>query len=163
MGSRDWSLCFICQSADSKINNMDPSSSVVLRNNPERLSACYKQVTDNIRELNELGELPDFVFVDSIGGESGDGDHDIDLVKLMMSKQVVWHKTCRSAVDNQKLERARNKHEEQEAVSPVKTRRMNNGVRSTSQHDKCSPSTVSNETLDTPCIFCGRAKYRWTS
>ena len=44
-----------------------------LRNNPERLSACYKEVTDNIQELQELGELPDCVVVDDIGGGAGGG------------------------------------------------------------------------------------------
>ncbi len=47
---------------ESYIPIMNPAS-VKLRNNPERLSTCYKEVTDNIQEPTVLGELYDFVVV----------------------------------------------------------------------------------------------------
>ncbi len=34
-----------------EINQLDKSSFVELKHNPERLSACYKEVIDNIQEL----------------------------------------------------------------------------------------------------------------
>ncbi len=138
----DWSLCFICQSDETHNPTSDPSSSVKLRNNPERLSAAYRLVVNNIQELNELGELPDFVFVEN----TGDSDTQ-NIVQLMMSNHVVWHKDCRSAVDNQKVQRARNKHQGQASFSPVKTR----AGRSVTQ---TSPSTSLSEPVDTPCLFC---------
>ncbi len=49
---------------------MNPSSSVKLRNNNDKLLVSYKEVTDNIQELQELSELPDFVVVDDIGDGS---------------------------------------------------------------------------------------------
>jgi hypothetical protein len=113
----------------TKKTTLNSSSSVKLRNNPEKLFACYKEVTDNIQLLKELGELPDCIIMDdligggtSLSGSIGDGDNGggaQDLVQLMMSNTVVWHKNCRNAVDNQKVERARKKHEE--SISPVKT------------------------------------------
>ncbi len=54
--------------------------------------------------------LPDFVVVDDIGGGTGGGSQNI--VQLMMSNQVVWHKS-RSFVDSQNVQRARNKSEGQ--------------------------------------------------
>ena len=133
MDTRDWSLCFICQLEKSNEKPVDPSSSVKLRKNPEKLYACYKEVTDNIQKLKELGELPDFIVVSDIsgGGSNGDGGKGggaQHILQLMMSNPVVWDKSCRNAIDNQKVERARRKHEE--SVSPVKTRRMISGARS---------------------------------
>ena len=108
MDTRDWSLCLLCQSGRQKRNEivLDPSASFKLRNNPVKRYACYKEVTDNIQELKELGDLPDFIVVDDISG--GDNDRGTnDVVQLMMSNPVVWHKSCRNAIDNQKVERAR--------------------------------------------------------
>ena len=64
MDTRDWSLCFIiCQSDKSNEKTLNPSSSLKLRNNPEQCSACYKEIIDNIQELKELGEVPDFIII----------------------------------------------------------------------------------------------------
>ncbi len=151
MDTRDWNLCFICQTDERDKPTMDPSSSVKLKRNPERLSACYKEVLDNIQELNELGDLPYFVAIDNISG----GECTQSIVQVMMSNNVVWHKTCRSAVDNQKVQRARNKHLEQESVSPVKTRRMNSGARSSAQPSAARSTCFREQEPDnTPCIFC---------
>ena len=113
-----------------------------MRNNPERLSAAYRQVVNNIQELNELGELPDFVFVEN----TGDSDTQ-NIVQLMMSNHVVWHKACRNAVDNQKVQRVTNNHQGQASFSQVKTRAAMS-VKHT------SPSTSLSEPVDTPCLFC---------
>ncbi len=51
MVTHDWEICFICQSKESYTPIMNSASFVKLRNNPERFSACYKEVTDNIQEL----------------------------------------------------------------------------------------------------------------
>jgi hypothetical protein len=58
--------------------------------------------------------LPDTIVVDGIGGGTQ------NVVQLMMSNQAVWHKNCRNAVDNQKVQRAREKHQGKESVSLVK-------------------------------------------
>ena len=114
METRDWNLCFICQLEKSNEKTILPSSSVKLRNNPEKLYACYKEVTDNIQELKELGELPGFVVMHNIsgggndGGDSGSGGAP-NVLQLMMSNPVVWHKSCRNAIDKQKVERAKKK------------------------------------------------------
>ena len=64
----------------------------------------------------------------------------------------MWHKTCRTAVDTQKVERARKKYEG-EVISPVKTRHMNSDARLITQASP-SPSTFSSEPVNTPCPFC---------
>ena len=93
MASRDWELCFICQSNKNSTITMNPSSSVKLKNYSEKLFECHREVADNINILNELGELPDFV-ANIGGGSSGGGD----VVQHMMTNNVVWHKSCRTAV-----------------------------------------------------------------
>ncbi len=108
---------------------MNPASFVKLRNNAERLSACYKKVTDNIQELTLKREMPDFVVVDNIGGGSGANN----IVQLLVYNKVVWHNICRTAVDSQKVERAMKNHEWQELISPVKTCHMYTGARSIRQ------------------------------
>ena len=152
-GTRDWSLCFICQSKKKKNKNcLNPSSSIKLGNNPGKLYACYKEVTDNIQKLKELGELPDFIVGHDFSGGKVNGSSMGDaggsaqnVVQLIMCNCVVWHKSCRNATDNQKVQRARKKHKE--STSPVKTRRLSSGAKSTTQASSM-PSTSS-------CIFCG--------
>ena len=86
--------------------------------NAERLLICYKEVTNNIRELKGLGELPHSIFTDDIGPEAESGS--LDIVQQMVANQVVWHKSCRTLVDNQKVQRDRKRHQESEAHSPGK-------------------------------------------
>ncbi len=74
------------------------SSSVKLRNNNDKRLVSYKEVTDNIQELQELSELPDFVVVNDIGGGTDGGSQNI--VQLVMFNEVVWHKSCRSVPQN---------------------------------------------------------------
>ncbi len=62
----------------------------------------------NFQEVQELSELPDFV--DDIGVGTDGGSQNI--VQLMMSNQVVWHKS-RSFVDSQNVQRVRNKSDGQ--------------------------------------------------
>ena len=60
-------FCFLCQS-DLKEPTTYPSTLVKLKNNFERILACYEKVIDNIRQPNELEELPNSIFtVDIVG------------------------------------------------------------------------------------------------
>ena len=145
MECRDWSLCFLCQSALQIEKTLDPSLSFKLRNNPEKLQSCYKEAVDNIQELKALGDLPEFI-VDISGGSQ-------DVVQLMIQNPMVWHKSCRNAIDKQKVERARKRKKHEESVSPVKTRRMNDkspklALPRSSTSSLCEP-------FDKPCLFCG--------
>lgn len=157
MDTRDWSLCFICQSDKNNEKALCPSSSIRLRNNTEQLCACYKEVVENILELKALGELTDFVAYDICAGDIG-GVDDSTLVQLMISQRVLWHKSCRNAIDNQKVQRARKKHEE--SVSPVKTRRMMSGGRSTTEAAPSQSSSSKDTVVNTPCFFCGEVGNR---
>ena len=139
MDIRNWSLCFLCQSKLEE-PTVNLSTSVKLKDNAERLLTCYKEVTNNIRELKGLGELPHSIFTDDIGPEAEGGS--LDIVQQMVANQVVWHKSCRTLVDNQKVQRARKRHQESEAHSPVKTQRLSGGT-----------STSSNKPVSTPVCF----------
>ena len=80
----------------------NPSTSVKLGKKSERILTCYVKVIDNIRQLNELGELPNSIFTDDIVGVGADSDYP-NIVQKMVANQVVWHKTCRGSVDTQKV------------------------------------------------------------
>ena len=163
MDTRDWDLCFICQTDVKNKPLLDPSTSVKLKNNVDKLISAYKEVVNNIVELNYLGQLPDYVVVDDIigdgdngGGDNGDGggcNNPDSMVQLMITNKVVWHKNCRSAVDGQKVQRARDKREAEDydVNSPVKTRRMSDGTRFDTG---ASSSRRPLDPLGTPCIFC---------
>ena len=52
---------------------------------------CFKEVIENMKTLYDLDELPAFVYVKDIVGISGNS-YDIEQVlKNMMSNNVVWH------------------------------------------------------------------------
>ena len=102
--TREWGLCFLCQS-DLKESTTKPSTSIKLKNKPKRILACYEKVIDNIRQLNEFGELPNSIFTDDIVGVGADSD------SPNIVQKVVWHKTCRNSIDTQKVQRARKRSE----------------------------------------------------
>ena len=79
-----------------------------MKNKPGRIWACYEKIIDNIRQLNELGELPNSIFTDDIVGVGADSDIP-NIVQKVVSDQVVWHKTCTESIDTQKVQRARNR------------------------------------------------------
>ena len=118
MGFRDWALCFMCQS-NIKEQTMNTSISVKLKDKHEQLLTCYKEVTTNIRELYDLGELANSIYTDDIGhwflNES------TNMVQQMVSNQVVWHKSCRTLIDNKEVQRARKWQKVLDANSPIKT------------------------------------------
>lgn len=69
----------------------------------------------------ELEELIGFIEVDNVSscgvcdcgiGDGGNGGGAQDVVHMIMSKPAVWHKSCRDAVDNHKVGKARKRHEE---------------------------------------------------
>ncbi len=81
---RDWKKCFICQKDDGKLNQVNKSDDQYLLN-------CYSQHIDNVVKLQELGELPDWMFIDElISNYYRDA-----CVKVMLNDdhpQVVWHR-----------------------------------------------------------------------
>ena len=141
MSSRDWKLCFICQS-NLKEPTVNPSISVKLKDKHDKLLTCCEQVTANIKELYDLGELTNSIFTDDI--EQWFINESSSIVFQMVSNQVVWHKSCRSLIDNQKVQRARKRHQEQVIIknSPIKTRRFSN--------EPCTSKIMNTST----CIFC---------
>ena len=104
MDTQDWNLCFLCQLQKRNEQVLDPSSSVKWRNKPEKHYACYKEVTDNMQELKELGNFPNCVVVNDISRGGGNGGDAEDVVQLMISKPGARHKSCRNAIESENLE-----------------------------------------------------------
>ena len=76
----------------------------------------------NIQKLKHLCELPKYVVVEDLGC----GDI-CDIVNLLKSNNVIWHKGCKNQVDNQKVKRAQLKKKNTPVnASPVKTCRVSN-------------------------------------
>lgn len=76
--------------------------------------------------LKVLGELPALAIVDFSECGGGDADGLSQFIDNMLKFGVVWHKTCKNSVDNQKVLRAEKKRKSDSTEgkhSPVKTRK----------------------------------------
>ena len=91
-----------------------------MKNNSKRIFACYENVIDNIRQLNELGEFLNSIFTGDIMGVGADSDS-LNIVQKIVSNQVVWHITYRNSIDSQNVQRARKRSGPQVVISQVKT------------------------------------------
>ena len=153
METRNWELCFICQS-DTAQPLTELASSVKLHAQPHKIEACYTKLIQNICDLSEYGDLPRFVIVEDLLSGSGDGvDTSSRIVQLMKMNKVVWHKNCRSAVNQQKVDRAKRKSEVSvQCQSPIKTKQQ-----SSFRENEPGPSTENNDSLGIKCFFCEKA------
>ena len=133
MDTRDFLLCFLCQSSTSETLVKEgaplvkPSLNKRLQQHPEQLDDTLINLIENIHTLKQLDEWPHGIYVDDIDllNHSTNVSDDVNLLR---SKDVVWHKACTNKVDNQKVERAQLKRMNALAhnVSPVKTRILSN-------------------------------------
>ena len=145
METRDWNLCFICQK-NTPEPLREPASSVQLRSVPEKLEACYINLINNIFELWECDDLPNLFALDNIFRDSHVGK-ERRILELMKTNRVVWHNKCRSAVNQQKVDRAKRKAEGiVPCQSPIKTRRQSSRTIGTSAEVKDSTDQI--------CFFC---------
>ena len=151
METRNWELCFICQ-LDTAHPLSEPVSSVKLHGQPHKIEACYTKLIQNICELSEYGDLPRFVVVEDLLSGSGDGvDTSSRIVQLMKLNLVVWYNNYRSAVKQQKVDRAKRKAKVSvQCQSPIKTRRQ-----SSCRENKPGPSTENKDSL-VPNVFSVR-------
>ena len=75
------------------------------------VSSCYQELLTNIQELSDQNKLPEFVVRPQFNDDE--------------ECNVVWHKSCRSAVDKQKVVRAKREPETNEDTPrQLKTRRL---------------------------------------
>ena len=100
MDTRDWLLCFLCQSPTSE-TLVKPSLNKRLQQHPEQLDDTLR----NIHTLKQLDEWSHGISDDDTD-LLNDSTNVSDAVNLLRYKDVVWHKACKNKVDNQKVERA---------------------------------------------------------
>ena len=93
-------------------------------------------------QLDDLKQLPKEIVCSDIGG---DVDH---IIERMENNGAVWHKSCRNKVDNQKVIRAKRKHDETIVSSSIKTRTIS------SESETMSTGSHGDDDIKT-CIFCG--------
>ena len=158
---RDWKKCFYCQSGDLSKPTSAPSQAPRFRNNEIGVRACYAKAVDQLLELRNLTKLPSSVIEDDL---ICNNEPSI-IAEEMFKNKAVWHHTCRSSADEQKVKRARveqkKRHADAESslASPVKTRR--------SLANSSCPTTgdglSSTDLLQTdPCFICSeRGEQRW--
>ena len=140
MNARDWSKCFLCQLEKDELLRHPAKDKRQCSN----LQQVYTDTVNNVLELNELDALPsDIVLIDYGRGIK-------ELVEGMLKNVVCWHKNCKSNVDNQKVNKARNaKKRLADPVAPNTERlRSSNGV---------DPApAVSEEKHQVPCFLCDK-------
>ena len=105
MGNRDWHLCFLCQTI-TKEAAKNPADHIRYGNNRDAFTIVLNEIVRNIHELNGLGELPIQANVSDIIDVNQQ-----ETVNFMLRNSVLFHKTCRDMINQQKVERARVKHQ----------------------------------------------------
>ncbi len=83
-GERDWESCYICQH-DTSEKLLHPTTSVKLKNKPDKLYMCFQEVIGNIKKLYDLDQLPGFVYVMDTIGTSGNSYDIENVISIMMS------------------------------------------------------------------------------
>ena len=113
-------------------------------------------------ELSKLDEFHDLVFLckicesgvfsrsSSFGGEGSTQD----VVQLIMTNSVLWHKSCRNAIEKPKSREAQTKKHE-ESISPVKTRRLSSDAESSTE---TSYTVYAIKIIQWACFVCGEVE-----
>ncbi len=96
----DWKLCFICQAYKAGETLQCPAIS-----KRKDVGASYSSFASNLEVFRIIGSVPGNLNLEHL--DDGQG-----VEKTLVERQASWHKTCRNAFSNAKLERAKKrKHE----------------------------------------------------
>ena len=135
----DWEQCIIC-----KTNKTGETLQCPALSKRKDIGASYSSFASNLQEFQKIDSVPFNVNMEELN--SGEG-----IEYNLSENKAKWHKTCRNAFSNEKLERARkrklqgdtqsnNEHPSQADTpySPIKARR----------------SSVPNIKSNNQCFFC---------
>ena len=124
-----WGLCFLCQEV-TKEPVSNPAWSTNANNG-------YVTLANNLTEVNKIGNLPFDIDVSLLSNKR-------DLENVLAEQKAVWHKTCYSKCNDQKLQRAQKKAQKRSQNKAVLSEDSLVKIR------KSSRSSISEEV----CLFC---------
>ena len=132
----DWTRCFICQNEGDGDKLVYPFKNLGYDKNPENSS--YFSTAHNLKEFQQIGELPSVPRkqVEKYTTAS-------ELASAFVEHEAVFHKTCMTRYDQQKLQRK------------IKQRNNDEGSSETPQ---CSRNTVSANNFKEKCFFCDKVE-----
>eukprot|EP00794_Sanderia_malayensis_P001481 gene1481-1638_t len=135
----DWKLCIICQANKTGEPLQCPAIS-----KRKDVGASYSSFANNLQEFRIIGSVPGNLNLENL--DDGQG-----VEKTLMERKASWHKTCRNAFSNAKLERAKKrKHEcDQDDESDTSF-----GTEFTTSPIKARRSSIPTNTSTNYCIFC---------
>ena len=107
----DWKLCVLCQA-----KTLEPLQCPANSKRTD-VGAGYRYVAENLIKFQELDAIPAGVNIQHLNIDTG-------LENVLYEHRAAWHKSCRTKIGNDKLQRASKiKTAESSNPSPVKTRR----------------------------------------
>lgn len=123
------------------------------------VGASYSSFARNLEEFQKIGSVPANVNVEELNEGQG-------IEHTLKERKASWHKTCRNAFSNEKLERAKKRKHESEkleenndllatgsSASPVKARRSSFPSNPSNNHCFFCESDDSPENLHSACTF----------
>lgn len=135
----DWKLCIICQATKIGQPLQCPSNS-----KRKDVGASYSSFAKNLEEFQKIGSVPVNLNVEELNNGQG-------IEKTLQQRKALWHKTCRNAFSNIKLERAKKRKYENDVVQQKNSLLVteNNSSPVKARRSSC-PSTPSCNN----CFFC---------
>ena len=150
----DWKLCVICQ----KVKTGEPLQCPAISKRKD-VGASYSSFARNLEEFQKIGSVPANVNIEELNEGQG-------IEHTLKERKASWHKTCRNAFSNEKIERAKKRKHESEKLednsdllatgnspSPVKARRSSFPSNPSNNHCFFCESIDSPENLHSACTL----------
>ena len=158
MDTRQWSKCFLCQDDADGEKLIVPSKAVTMTD--AKLKDCFTEQVKFLLEIERLGGIPDGVNVSDMLPL---GRQKIVEEMMLHKNDLRWHKSCRTLVNNKKVERLSNnqkrKIESESNYSPVKKTRSftsPDSTKSSSSRHMRSSDPPSTEEYTPKCFICDK-------
>ncbi len=138
----EWKLCIICQTKTQEVLQCPALSK------RKDVGTSYHSFARNIEEFQKIGAVPLHVSIEDLNDGQG-------IESTLSSRKALWHKSCRNAFSNARLERARKRKLENEENEDTTEEENSFIITETT----CSPvkrrsrSLTSNKSRD-QCFFC---------
>ena len=138
----DWKLCIICHTKTREVLQCPALSK------RKDVGASYHSFARNIEEFQKIGAVPLHVSIEDLNDGQG-------IESTLSNRKALWHKSCRNAFRNARLERARKRKLENKENEDT-TEEENTFI---TTETTCSPvkrrssSLTSNKSRD-QCFFC---------
>ena len=139
----DFTQCFLCQQIKNE-SLSDPKKKKVSNDGEDHCFNTYRTLANIILEFHAEGLHPFEHDIDELNSYPG------GLVNLLQSNHALYHKSCRTKLNNTKLQRARKRTSKEPLPVPTKTRASSTNA---ANNTLTNESEISSNSI---CILCDR-------